>query len=93
MRPSTQIATILGFIGLVGVTVIGAVILEITNHDASRIIAYALAVVPILLVQLYQGNEQAKESDNIKSAVNGKLTAQLDSIKDHVSTEVDRVKK
>ena len=93
MRPSTQIATILGFIGLVGVTVIGAVILEFTNHDASRIIAYALAVVPILLVQLYQGNEQAKESDNIKSAVNGKLTAQLDSIKDHVSTEVDRVKK
>lgn len=93
MKQTTQIATIIGIISLVGVVIIGAVILEATDHDASRVIAYALAVIPILIVQLYQGNVGAKANEEIKSAVNGKLTAQLDSIKDHVSTEVDRAKK
>ena len=96
IKSSTLTATGLAIVGVVIVAVVGSVLLEITDHDASRLYTFLLAIIPILIVQLYQGNERAKDSEEIKSAVNGKLTAQLHAIKNdvnsHVSNEIERIK-
>ena len=96
IKSSTLTATGLAIVGVVIVAVVGSVLLEITDHDASRLYTFLLAIIPILIVQLYQGNQRAKDSEEIKSAVNGKLTAQLQAIKNdvnsHVSNEIERIK-
>ena len=95
MKPAGN-AAIIGFLALGVVTVIGAVILEASGHDPSRVIAFALTIVPILIVQLLQGNAIARDGEEIKQSVNGRLTKQLEAIKDdvnnHVSNEIERVK-
>ena len=96
IKSSTLTATGLAIVGIVIVAVVGSVLLEITDHDASRLYTFLLAIIPILIVQLYQGNKRAKDNEEIKSAVNGKLTAQLQAIKNdvnsHVSNEIERIK-
>ena len=95
MKPAGN-AAIIGFLSLIVVTVIGAVILEVTNHDPSRVFTFALAIVPILIVQLLQGNATARDTEEIKKSVNGRLTKQLEAIRDdvnnHVSNEIERMK-
>ena len=95
MKPAGN-AAIIGFLSLIVVTVIGAVILEATDHDPSRVFTFALAIVPILIVQLLQGNAIARDGEEIKRSVNGRLTKQLEAIRDdvnsHVSNEIERVK-
>ena len=95
MRPAGN-AAIIGFLSLIVVTVIGAVILEANDHDPSRIFTFALAIVPILIVQLLQGNAAARDTEEIKKSVNGRLTKQLETLKDnvnsHVSNEIERIK-
>ena len=95
MRPAGN-AAIIGFLSLIVVTVIGAVILEANGHDPSRIFTFALAIVPILIVQLLQGNATARDTEEIKKSVNGRLTKQLETLKDnvnsHVSNEIERIK-
>lgn len=95
MRPASN-AAIIGFLSLIVVTVIGAVILEATDRDPSRVFTFALAIVPILIVQLLQGNAIARDGEEIKKSVNGRLTKQLEAIRDdvnsHVSTEIERMK-
>ena len=95
MRPAGN-AAIIGFLSLIVVTVIGAVILEATDHDPSRVFTFALAIVPILIVQLLQGNAIARDGEEIKKSVNGRLTKQLETLKDnvnsHVSNEIERIK-
>ena len=94
MRPAGN-AAIIGFLSLIVVTVIGAVILEATDHDPSRVFTFALAIVPILIVQLLQGNAIARDGEEIKRSVNGRLTKQLEAIRDdvnsHVSNEIERM--
>ena len=94
MRPAGN-AAIIGFLSLIVVTVIGAVILEVTDHDPSRVFTFALAIVPILIVQLLQGNAIARDGEEIKKSVNGRLTKQLEAIRDdvnsHVSNEIERM--
>ena len=96
IKSSTLTATGLAIVGAVIVAVVGSVLLEITDHDASRLYTFLLAIVPILIVQLYQGNEHAKDNEEIKKSVNGRLTKQLETLKDnvnsHVSNEIERIK-
>jgi len=92
MKTSTVNAIAIGFISLLVVTIVGAVVLESTDRDPTRIFTFALAIIPILLVQLYQGEKNNRDNSEIKRAVNGELTRQLDEVKSHVTDQLTNMK-
>lgn len=84
----TKNSIALALVSLVGVMVIGGVILESIGRSATGLFGFALAVIPMLIVQLYQGEKQAQDSAQIKESVNGNLTKQLEDVKAHTSQVV-----
>jgi len=88
MKTSTVNAIAIGFISLLVVTIVGAVVLESTDRDPTRIFTFALAIIPVLLVQLYQGEKNNRDNSEIKRAVNGELTRQLEDVKSHVTDQL-----
>jgi len=92
MKASTVNAIAIGFISLLVVTIVGAVVLESTDRDPTRIFTFALAIIPVLLVQLYQGEKNNRDNSEIKRAVNGELTRQLEDVKSHVTDQLANVK-
>lgn len=88
MNKMTKNSIALALITLAGVVFGGAVILEALGKSATGLYSFALAIVPVLVVQLYAGQKNAEATEQIKSAVNGNLTAQLDGIKEHTMQTV-----
>lgn len=88
----TKNAVAIAIISLVACFVAGYVIVDHNGHNPSNLIQFAMFVIPVLVVQLYLGNVNSQQNSEIKSSVNGKLTAQFNDLKEHVSSELAKTK-
>lgn len=73
----------LAIVGVALAAVIGAVVIDVSGGDSSRLLTSMITLIPILAIQVYQSKQidALKQSNgDIQESINGRLHGKLDSI-------------
>ncbi len=73
----------LAIVGVALAAVIGAVVIDMSGGDSTRLLTSMLTLIPILAIQVYhskQINALQQTSGDIKESINGRLHGKLDGI-------------